>query len=291
MISYKQARELDLDKVAYIVLTDGSILVVRKEYGSNSPLTVSKSIDFTSGKDAMKNNAYRFMRKDLDNENVRNFTTTYIETNDISPKYDEPELQPMVFPREQTIPNYPKSEYSFNDRLYSTMNRAVANKNIFSRNNQLLNNNTYNNKYVSNTIWKESKAPEIFKYYSPYKVPNSQYLNNNQSLRQRYVIQSNNLKEKRIVQVKRPQRQIEQNKYKIIEAIPFTYTENYNNQIIDNTPGSEKYIESSFYPESINYETIAVQNDQYLTQRQPNYIYSPIKKLYRKNNIFNTFEQ
>ena len=32
------------------------------------------------------------------------------------------------------------------------MNRAAANKNIFSRNNKLLNNNTYNNKLVVKKI-------------------------------------------------------------------------------------------------------------------------------------------
>ena len=42
LISYKEARELDLDTVAYIVLTDGSVLVVRKEYGNKKQNKIKK---------------------------------------------------------------------------------------------------------------------------------------------------------------------------------------------------------------------------------------------------------
>ena len=42
LISYKEARELDLDTVAYIVLTDGSVLVVRKEYGNQKQNKIKK---------------------------------------------------------------------------------------------------------------------------------------------------------------------------------------------------------------------------------------------------------
>ena len=42
LISYKEARELDLDTVAYIVLIDGSVLVVRKEYGNKKQNKIKK---------------------------------------------------------------------------------------------------------------------------------------------------------------------------------------------------------------------------------------------------------
>ena len=45
LISYKEARELDLDTVTYIVLTDGSVLVVRKEYGNKKQNIIKKKIN------------------------------------------------------------------------------------------------------------------------------------------------------------------------------------------------------------------------------------------------------
>jgi hypothetical protein len=42
LICYKEARELDLDSVAYIVLTDGSVLIVRKEYENKKQNIIKK---------------------------------------------------------------------------------------------------------------------------------------------------------------------------------------------------------------------------------------------------------
>ena len=282
LISYRQARELDLDKVAYIALTDGSILIVRKEFGSNNQDIVSKSFDIPRMENTMNNKTYLIERSNNDNEQNYN----YIES-EINPKYNNPNFNTVILQREQSLPNnYQKEAYSFNNQIYSNTSRPKQNI-VLNRNNQILNNNKYS--AASNTIWKTNKNPPLFKYFSPYKAPTSQYLNQNQTLRQNYVIQSNNLKEKRIIQIKRPPRPIAQNKYKVVETIPFVYSDNYNNQIIGNQV-NDKYIESTFYPESMNYETIVSQNEQYL-QRQPNYIYSPLKKIYRKTDAFNTFEQ
>ena len=284
LISYKQARELDLDKVAYIALTDGSILIVRKEFGSNNQDIVSKNFDIPKMENTVNNKTYLIERSNLINDNEQNYN--YIES-EINPKYNNPNFNTVILQREQILPNnYQKEGYNFNNQIYSTTSRPKQNI-VLTRNNQITNNNKYS--AASNTIWKTNKNPPLFKYFSPYKAPTSQYLNQNQTLRQNYVIQSNNLKEKRIIQIKRPSRPIAQNKYKVVETIPFAYTDNYNNQIIGNQV-NDKYIESTFYPETMNYETVVSQNEHYL-HRQPNYIYSPLKKIYRKTDAFSTFEQ
>ena len=284
LISYKQARELDLDKVAYIALTDGTILIVRKEFGSNNQDIASKNFDIPKMENTMNNKTYLIERSNLINDNEQNYN--YIES-EINPKYNNPNFNTVILQREQILPNnYQKEGYSFNNQIYSSTSRPKQNI-VLTRNNQIINNNKYSG--ASNAIWKTNKNPPLFKYFSPYKAPTSQYLNQNQTLRQNYVIQSNNLKEKRIIQIKRPSKPIAQNKYKVVETIPFTYSDNYNNQIIGNQV-NDKYIESTFYPESMNYETVVSQNEHYL-HRQPNYIYSPLKKIYRKTDAFNTFEQ
>ena len=96
LISYKQARELDLDKVAYIALTDGSILIVRKEFGSNNQDIVSKNFDIPKMENTVSNKTYLIERSNLINDNEQNYN--YIES-EINPIYNNPNVNTVILQR------------------------------------------------------------------------------------------------------------------------------------------------------------------------------------------------
>ena len=306
LISYKEAKELNLDKVAYIALTDGSILIVRKDLNSKNKVYANKS------KDNLKNRNYisklNFCIKGIKNEyeNIFNNSQNKSQYNSIHqiykrPSYNQNQSQNDFQRQHQPIQNnFPKSEYSFNGQLY-TNNISLHNQNC-SRNVQRINKiNTNNTTYFynrynpsTNSLFKLNKDPQLYKYFSPYKAQNqnTQYINHRHSLSNNNIVQSNNQPLKQYIQIKNTQRQPDRNKYKVIEVIPCNCCEVNNNQMLDNSQVNTKIIEPIIYQEVIPSETILSRNNShYIHQRNPNIIYSPIETNYSDNNNCCMFEQ
>ena len=288
LISYKEAKELDLDKVAYIALTDGSILIVRKEYGLKSQGLTQKTID-NSNENSIINKSDYLITETIGTENEQNFNNmnNFQQPNKINLKIKKPNFHQILFETEvqrpqQTQSNYPKSEYSYNGQIYSS-NITLPNSNM-NRSKQYNNNYNYKLNTITGPIWKERQ--KLLKKYQTYN-PKNQYTNHNHSVNQKYLIQPLEPQTRQFIQIKSPKRQLEQNNFKVIEAIPYNY-DNYHSQIIDNSQSNLKYVEN-YYPEMSPYEPI-IPNDQYMNQRQQNFIYSPIKSIYSENN-YNTFDQ
>ena len=306
LISYKEAKELNLDKVAYIALTDGSILIVRKDLNSMNEVYANKS------KDNLKNRNYisklNFCIKGIKNEyeNIFNNSQNMSQYNSIHQIYKRPSYnqnQSLNDFQRQHQPiqnNFPKSEYSFNGQLY-TNNISLHNQNCsrnVQRNNKINTNNTtyFYNRYnpSTNSLFKLNRDPQLFKYFSPYKAqnPNTKYINHRHSLSNNNIVQSNNQPLKQYIQIKNTQRQPDRNKYKVIEVIPCNCCEVNNNQMLDNSQVNTKIIEPIIYQEVIPSETILSRNNShYIHQRNPNIIYSPIETNYSDNNNCCMFEQ
>ena len=135
LISYKEAKELDLDKVAYIALTDGSILIVRKEYGLKSQGLTQKTID-NSNENSIINKSDYLITETIGIENEQNFNNmnNFQQPNKINLKIKKPNFHQILFETEvqrpqQTQSNYPKSEYSYNGQIYSS-NITLPNSNM-----------------------------------------------------------------------------------------------------------------------------------------------------------------
>ena len=300
LISYKEAKELDLDKVAYIALTDGSILIVRKDLKNINHEFSTKSIDILKSKNYISNKS-NFSIKGINNEydQALNNNQNLSQSNSINQIFKRPSFNRTLFQndiqrQQQPTQNiYPKSEYSFNGQIFSN-NISLQNQN-YSKNVQRINkintNNTYfYNRYnpSSSTLFKPNRNPNISKYFSSYKTPSSAYFDHRHSHSQCNLIQSNNPSLKQFIQVKNPQRQAERNKYKVIEVIPCNYCETDNNQMLDNS----KYAEPIIYQEMNPSQTIISRNNHYIQQRSPNQniIYSPIETNFSENNNY-IFEQ
>ena len=306
LISYKEAKELDLDKVAYIALTDGSILIVRKDLDSMNKVFATKSNNNLKSRNYISNKS-NFCIKGIKNEydNIFNNIQNMSQSNSIHQIYKRPSFnqnQSQNDIQRQHQPNqniFPKSEYSFNGQLYAnniSLHNQNCSKNV-QRINKINTNNTYfYNRYnpSTNSLFKPNRDPQLLKYFSPYKIqnPNAQYINHRHSMSYNNLVQSNNQPLKQYIQIKNTQRQPDRNKYKVIEVIPCNYCEANNSQMLDNSQVNTKVIEPIIYQEVIPSETILSRNNShYLHQRTPNIIYSPIETNYSENNNCCMFEQ
>ena len=279
LISYKEARELNLDKVAYIALTDGSILIVRKDLNNINNEFTTKNSDSLKSKNYISNKS-NFCIKGINNEynHIFNNNQNLSQSNSINQilkrsSFDKTQFQNDIQRQHQSIQNiYPKSEYSFNGQTFSN-NISLQNQN-YSQNVQKINkintNNTYfYNRYnpSSSTLFKPNKEPQLPQYFSSYKAPNSTFFSHRYCHSQNNLIQSNSPSLKQFIQIKNPQRQAERNKYKVIEVIPYNYCERDNSQMLDCPQVNSKYVEPIIYQEVMpSYTITSRSNDNHYIQ-------------------------
>jgi hypothetical protein len=277
LISYKEARELDLDTVAYIVLTDGTVLVVRKEYENESQDLYRKKVNKKARNipiKAMKANYQSF------------YDNNIIEPNQ-TPQFQMPNFKKMIFQKEIqqqpiSIP-YSKQNYSFNTPIYPNNMTFLSQSN---KKNLKKNSNTSLklNKSSVSPPWKVVKEAKPLNFIAPTNIEKEKYFSRNYVVNQENMTQpNNNERYRRFIKIS-PQRQPPSNKYTIINAIP--YYETNSDQIIDNSqtnPDMILYQDADSEPNFSQY-------NQYKNARNPIFSYSPIKGNYSENN-YNSFEQ
>jgi hypothetical protein len=277
LISYKDARELDLDTVAYIVLTDGTVLVVRKEYENESQDLYRKKVNKKARNipiKAMKTNYQSF------------YDNNIIEPNQ-TPQFQMPNFKKMIFQKEvqqQPIPiPYSKQNYSFNTPIYPNNMTFLSQSN---KKNLKKNSNTSLklNKSSVSPPWKVVKEAKPLNFIAPTNIEKEKYFSRNYVVNQENMTQpNNNERYRRFIKIS-PQRQPPSNKYTIINAIP--YYETNSDQIIDNSQGNGDMIIFQDLDSEPNFS----QYSQYKNTRNPNYAYSPIRSNFSENN-YNSFEQ
>ena len=275
LISYKDARELDLDTVAYIVLTDGSVLVVRKEYENENQDSYRKKVNKKT-----KNIPIRVMK-----ENYQSFYDNNIIRSNQASQFQMPNFKKMIFQKEIqehpiAIP-YPKQNYSFNTQIYPNNFLYQSNKKTMKKNSNV---SVKLNKSSISPPWKIVKEVKPLNFMTPTNIAKEKYPTRNFVVCQENMTQPNiNDQYRRFIKIS-PQREPPSNKYTIINAIP--YYETRSNQIIDNSqtnPDMILYQDADSEPNFSQY-------NQYKNARNPIFSYSPIKGNYSENN-YNSFEQ
>ena len=274
LISYKDARELDLDTVAYIVLTDGSVLVVRKEYESESQDLYRKKVNKKA-----RNIPIRVMKT-----NYETFNDNNVILSNQAPQFQMPNFKKMIFQKEiqeQPVPiSYPKQNYSFNTQIYPNNFLYQSNKKNLKKNNV----SVKLNKSSISPPWKIVKDVKPLNFMTPTNIEKEKYLTRNYVESQENRTQPNiNNQYSRFIKIS-PMRQPPSNKYTIINAIP--YYETSSNQIIDNSQTNPDMV---LY-QDLDSEPNFSQYNQYKNARNPSLAYSPIKGNYSENN-YNSFEQ
>ena len=285
LISYKEARELDLDTVAYIVLTDGSVLVVRKEYENKKPNIIKKKLNNKT----IANLSKRIINKNLQalnnnsnsNNNKNYMPPPQIQMNEIQ----MPNFKKIIFQNEiqdQPIPSiYPKQNFNFNTQIFPNNNISFLAQN-YKKNFKKINNNLnlkLNKMSISPSL-KMDRDKKLFNYFSPKNIAKKRYINHNYAQSLKNISQSNNHPQFRKFIKISPQREVQTNRYTIINAIPF-YDDN-SNQMLDNS--SQINAESVLFPDLGDSETNISQYNRYKTIKQPNFIYSPIKCNFNEDN-------
>jgi len=277
LISYKDARELDLDTVAYIVLTDGSVLVVRKEYENENQDSNKIKVNKKT-----RNVPIRVLKS-----NYQSFNNNISQTNQM-PQFQLPNFKKMIFQKEilnQPIPApYPKQNYSFNTQLYPNnyMNfLSQSNKKTLKKSSGV---SLKMNKPSVSPPWKVVKDAKPINFVTPINIAKEKYINRNYAISQENMTQpNNNDKYRRFIKIS-DQSQPTTNKYTIINAVP--YYDNTHSEIIDNSQTSHELILIS----DLDSDRNIPQYNQYKNKRNPHYMYSPIKANFSENN-FNSFEQ
>ena len=282
LISYKEARELDLDTVAYIVLTDGSVLVVRKEYDSQKVILNKKKMNSKT----INNNKKRIINKSYQTFNHNNNMQQPIQMSEIP----EPNFKKIIFQNEiqdQPIPSiYPKQNINFNTQIFPNNNISFLAQN-YKKNFKKINNNLSLklNKLSISPSFKIEKDKKAFNFFSPKNMAKKRYINHNYAQSLKNISQSNNHPQFRKFIKISPQREEQPNRYTIINAIPY-YDDN-SNQMLDN---SQVNAESALYPDLGDSDTNLSQYNRYKTMKQPKFIYSPIKCNINENN-YNSNDQ
>jgi hypothetical protein len=277
LISYKEARELDLDTVAYIVLTDGSVLVVRKEYGNKKQNIIKKKMN----NKPITNFPKRIINKNIQAlNNNNNKLPPQIQLNEIQ----MPNFKKIIFQSEiqdQPIPSiYPKQNFNFNTQIFPNNNISFLAQN-YKKNFKKINNNLSLklNKLPFSPSLKIERDKKAFNYFSPKNITKKRYINHSYAQSLKNISQSNiHPQFKKFIKIS-PQREVQANRYTIINAIPF-YDDN-SNQILDN---SQVNAESVLFPDLGDSETNLSQFNRYKTNKQPNFIYSPIKCNFNEDN-------
>ena len=288
LISYKEARELDLDTVAYIVLTDGSVLVVRKEYGNKKQNIIKKKMNnkpITNLSKRIINKNYQALNNNNNNNNGN--IPPQIQMNEIQlPNFKKIILQNEI--QEKPVPSiYPKQNFNFNTQIFPNNNISFLAQN-YKKNFKKINNNLslkLNKMSISPSL-KMDRDKKTINYFSPKNMAKKRYINHNYAQSLKNISQSNNHPHFRKFIKISPQRELQSNRYTIINAIPF-FDDN-SNQILDNS--SQVNAESVLFPDLGDSETNISQFNRYKTIKQPNFIYSPIKCNFNEDN-YNSIDQ
>ena len=256
LISYKEARELNLDTVAYIVLNDGSVLVVRREY--------KKKNSFCDNPLNYSYNNLSYYSNGAMNENYSNFISiNNLSRANLANQVFELPFKKMPF-KHPTQYFYPKANYTFNKPVYAnnypyfqakSFKSIIPKKNINKINIKL-------SKNPNSPLLKMDKNTQSFKYFSPNNLKNAN-LKNNFSQSQS-ILQTNS--PKKFIQIN-PQRKKEIDNFRVIEAIP-VYSS--NNQVMNNFQENEEIANSKVNSNKI--VTNFSRYNKYRNKRKPNMV-------------------
>ena len=261
LISYKEARELNLDTVAYIVLHDGSVLVVRREYkNKNENSFCDNPLNYSY-------NNLSYYSNGAMNTNYSNFTNiNNLSRPNIANQVIELPFKKMIF-KQPTQNFYPKANYTFNKPIYAN-NYPYFQVKSFTSNIPKKNNNKINIKLSKNPnspLLKMNKNTQSFKYFSPKINLKSSNLKSNYSQSQS-SLQTNS--PRKFIQIS-PQRIKEIDNFRVIEAIPVY---NNNNQTMNNLQENDEITNSNIYSNKL--VTNFTRYNKYRNQRKPNMVYS-----------------
>lgn len=271
LISYKEARELNLDTVAYIVLNDGTVLVVRREYkNKNQNSFCDNPINYSY------NNLSYFSNGAM-NPNYSNFTNN---NNFSRPNIDNQmiELPFKKMPFKHLSQNfYPKENYTFNKPMYGN-NYPYFQVKSFNNNltkNYINKNNIKLSKNPNSPLLKNNKIAQSFKYFSSKINLKSSNLKSNHSQSQSNLL--SNIP-KKFLQIS-PQRFKEIDNFRVIEAIP---VDNNNSQILSNPQANGEVTDSNIYTNKV--VTNFSRYNKYRNKRKPNMVYSQMNFNDGENN-------
>ena len=175
---------------------------------------------------------------------------------------------------------YPKQNFNFNTQIFPNNNISFLAQN-YKKNFKKINNNLSLklNKLPFSPSLKIERDKKAFNYFSPKNITKKRYINHSYAQSLKNISQSNiHPQFKKFIKIS-PQREVQANRYTIINAIPF-YDDN-SNQILDN---SQVNAESVLFPDLGDSETNLSQFNRYKTIKQPNFIYSPIKCNFNEDN-------
>ena len=256
LISYKEARELNLDTVAYIVLNDGSVLIVRREYKNKNETFYDNPLNYSY-------NNLSYYSNGAMNANYSNYTNNNnLSRPNIANQVFELPFKKIPF-KQPTLNLYPKANYTFNKPIYAS-NYPYFQVRSFTNNIPKKNNNKINIKLSKNPnspLLKMNKNTQSFKYFSPKINLKSSNLKSNFSQSQSNL-QNNSLR--KFIQIS-PQKIREIDNCRIIEAIP-VYSN--NSQVMNNLKANKEITDSNKMVTNFS------RYNKYRNQRKPNMIYS-----------------
>ena len=272
LISYKEARELNLDTVAYIVLNDGSVLVVRREYKNknensfcDNPLNYSYNNLSYYSNGALNANYSNFTNiNNLSRANIPNQANQVIKLP----------FKKLPF-RQNTQNFFPKPNYIFNKPDYANndpyfqiknFNDKIPNKNNNNNNNNdIFKKNIKLSKNPNSPLFKMNKNTQSFKYFSPKINLKSAFLKSN------YTQSQSRLKTnspRKFIQIS-PQSIKDIDNFRVIEAIPVY---NNNSQVMNNLQPNDEINDSREYSNKVVTNFSRYIKDK--NQRKPNMVYS-----------------
>ena len=168
LITIKEANNLEIDKIAYITLTDGTVAVIKKEG--------KKVIELINPQNEKSNNEQNLKQSKPINNNQLNQRKIYqLKQNNIPQGeiyyqdkiYEDPDIQQLY---QNYIRNTPKSNYSLYKRSEPTnyINQENPNYKNFSYN--------YNVQSLPRTqIYNCNTEPKKLRYFNNNKIPESSY--------------------------------------------------------------------------------------------------------------------
>ena len=307
LITIKEANNLDIDKIAYITLTDGTVAVLKKEGQKVIELIIPQSENSNNKKNIKQSTTIN--NNHPNQQNVYQMKQNNIPQEEIYYQDNIYENQNIPQLKQNYISNITKSNYS----LYNINDTAndINQENIHYKNF----NNLYNAQNLPKTqIYECSTEPKRLRYFNNNIMPQSRYSyqiqNQSQPNPQFQNLQTQypqSLKFKRIINTPPNYQQYRNSldidysqipnsspyRYKIIEAVPANLCDNCNSIIHKSMNylyplNNQKILFSNNNSQRINtssYQRRPYYN--YLNRKLNNYSYNKVNSSIQKNNIYN----
>ena len=336
LISIEEANNLDLDKIAYITLTDGTVAVLKKEGQIIIQDLNQPKENNIEEQNIIKNNKQNFRQHNpINNEIQQNIIYPNNQINQL-PNNQQIIYQQKLHIRQNQNNINPQEELYYQDNIYENPNNLPMNQN-YIRNIPRNNNNQFNqqipsyyenneNQYYDNfntiqniqssPVYPNNVQPHKLKHINSMRMISPQYINriqgqnqqfsqysyqnqyqripkpqyfiqkqNNINNRDNYMRFGNSINVNNINSPKLPRTF----KYKLIEAIPVKFFENF--KLNRNKPQINcQFVEPYFNQPVFLSAPVSPKSFQY--QRQPiNSSESSTINNYNNDNKYNSYEQ